>query len=142
MQKPNLSHISATKRILRYIRGTLDYGILFIATNKWNLCNNFGYTNSSWYGDTDERKSIVGYMFLLGGSPVALSSKKELFAAFYSCEVEYVAASLCACQTIWLLNIIDEFEGQHHGVMTVKIENMFTIIFPKNVVAHGRSKHI
>lgn len=34
MQKPNLSHLSATKRILRYIRGTLDYGILFIATNK------------------------------------------------------------------------------------------------------------
>lgn len=41
-----------------------------------------------------------------------------------------------------MTNLVDEIEGQHHGVITMKNDNTFAIKFPKNLVAHGRSKHI
>lgn len=86
-----------------------------------------GYTNSSWCGEVDDRKSTTGYVFMLGGTPVFLSSRKKHGVALSSCEEEYIATSLCSCQTIWLLNLIDEIEGKFHGAMTVKINNMSPI---------------
>ncbi|XP_058745995.1 uncharacterized mitochondrial protein AtMg00810-like [Vicia villosa] len=47
MQKPNVSHIAAEKRILRYLKGTLDYGILIPASDKGKECKLVGYTDSS-----------------------------------------------------------------------------------------------
>jgi hypothetical protein len=54
-------------------------------------------------------------VFLLGGAHIAWSSKKESIVALSSCEAEYIAASLCACQAIWLVNLIDEVMGEDHG---------------------------
>jgi hypothetical protein len=48
MQKPKVSHLAAAKRILRYLKGTLDYGILFPATDEGKECKLVGYTDSSW----------------------------------------------------------------------------------------------
>lgn len=71
VQKTKLSHLTATKGILRYIRDTLDYGILFPATNKGNVCKLVGYTDSNWSSNVGDRKSTIGYVFLLGGALVA-----------------------------------------------------------------------
>ena len=46
MQKPEVSHLTATKRILRYLKGTLDYGILFPAVDEGKECKLVGYTDS------------------------------------------------------------------------------------------------
>ncbi|MCI04279.1 cationic amino acid transporter 1-like, partial [Trifolium medium] len=81
------------------------------------------------------------YVFLLGGAPIAWSSKKESVVALSSCEAEYIAASLCACQAIWLMNLIDEIMGEDHGAVTMKIDNISAINLAKNPMAHGRSKH-
>ena len=56
-----------------------------------------GYTDSSWCSDVEDRKSTIGYVFMLGGAPVAWSSRKEPVVALSSCEIEYITASLCAC---------------------------------------------
>ncbi|GAU26641.1 hypothetical protein TSUD_102510 [Trifolium subterraneum] len=142
IQKPKLSHLAAVKRILRYIRGTMDYGILFPSTDKGKQCKLVAYSDSSWCGDIEDRKSTAGYVFLLGGAPIAWSSKKESVVALSSCEVEYIAASLCACQAIWLANLIEEIMGEDHGVVKMRIDNISAINLAKNHVAHGKSKHI
>lgn len=69
MQKPKVSHLSTTKRLLRNLKGTLDYGILFPSIyegKEWKLV---GYTDSSWCGDVQDRKSTTGYVLMLGGAP-------------------------------------------------------------------------
>ena len=86
MQKPKVSHLAAMKRILRYLKGTLDYGILFPATGIGKECKLVGYTDSSWCSDTEDRKSTIGYVFMLGGAPVAWSSRKEPVVPLSSCE--------------------------------------------------------
>ncbi|GAU23070.1 hypothetical protein TSUD_183690 [Trifolium subterraneum] len=89
-----------------------------------------------------DRKSTAGYVFLLGGAPIAWSSKKESVVALSSCEAEYIATSLCACQAIWLANLIEEVMGEDHGVVKMRIDNISAINLAQNPVAHGKSKHI
>lgn len=101
-----------------------------------------GYTDSSWYSDDEDRKSIIGYVFMLGGAPIAWSSRKKLVVALSSCEVEYIIDSLCACQATQLVNLVEEITWKNHGAITMKIDNMFTINLAKNLIAHGQNKHI
>lgn len=56
MQKPKVSHLATTKRMLRYLRGTLDYEILFPINNEGKECKLVDYTDSSWCGDAKDRK--------------------------------------------------------------------------------------
>src|ERR1044072_365697 len=79
---------------------------------------------------------------MLGGASVAWSSRKEPIVALSSCETEYIAASLCACQATWMVNLVEEIIGKNHGAITMKIDNMSAINLAKNPIAHGQSKHI
>ena len=71
IQNPKVLYLTAVKRILRYLKGTLDYGILFPAADKGKACKLVRYTDSSWCSDAEDRKSTAGYVFILGGAPVA-----------------------------------------------------------------------
>lgn len=86
MQRPKVSHLAAIKRILRYIKRTLDYGILFLSIDEGKECKIVRYTDSSWCGDIEDRKFTVGYVFVLGGAPVSCSSIKEIVVVLSSCE--------------------------------------------------------
>ena len=142
IQKPNVSHRVAVKRILRYLKGTLDYGILFPAVDKGKECKLVGYTDSSWCSDAEDRKSTVRYVFMLGGVPISWSSRKEPIMALSSCEAEYIVASLCVCQVTWMVNLVEEITRKDHGAITMKIDSISAINLAKNPIAHGRSKHI
>ncbi|XP_050918572.1 secreted RxLR effector protein 161-like [Lathyrus oleraceus] len=77
MKKPKVSHLLGIKRILRCLKGTLDYDIFFPATDEGKECKLVGYIDSSWCGDAKDKKSITGYVFMLGGAPVAWSSENS-----------------------------------------------------------------
>lgn len=128
MQKSKLSHLATTKRILRYIRGTLGYEILFPTTNERRECMLVGYTDSSWCGDVDDIKFRAGYVFMLDGAPFSRSSRKEPIMSLSSCELKYIAKSLFAYQGVWLANLIDEIEDDDHGVVIdeiLKVSNVY-----------------
>ena len=74
---------------------------------------------------------------MLGGAPVSWSLRKEPVVALSSCEVEYIAASLCACQATWMVNLVEEITRKDHGAITIKIDNMSAINLAKNPIAHG-----
>jgi hypothetical protein len=142
MARPKVSHLTATKRILMYIRGSMDYGIMFPSADQGKKCRLIGYTDSNWCGDIDDRKSTAGYIFSLGGSPVSWCWRKEPVVALSSCEAEYIVASLCSCQAVWLMNLMDEIGSEKCEVVTLRIDNISAINLAKNPIAHGRSKHI
>lgn len=70
LDKPSLNHVTAAKRVLRYLKGTPDYALLFNTTDE-NLC---GYSNSDWAGSSDDRRSTSGFTFSLGGAPISWKS--------------------------------------------------------------------
>ena len=63
MENPTLDHLSATKRILRYVKGTLNFGLRYSKYQSQDPL--IGYSDSDFAGDMDDRKSTSGYVFLL-----------------------------------------------------------------------------
>lgn len=72
MKAPSLTHMKEAKRILQYVKGTLDYGLFYTIANDCRLC---GFSDSDWGGD-DNRKSTTGFVFFIGTTAFAWSSKK------------------------------------------------------------------
>lgn len=60
MEKPRISHFLAAKRIKRYVKGTLDFGILFHDRKEGSQVEIYGYSDADWSGDKDDRKSAAG----------------------------------------------------------------------------------
>ena len=63
MKAPKESHWLAAKRILRYVKRTMEFGLFYPYDDEAML---YGYSDSDWGGDQDERKSTTGYIFYLG----------------------------------------------------------------------------
>ena len=139
MEEPRQEHFKAAKRILRYVRGSIDQGLFYTQCADSRLV---GYTDSDYGGDLDKRKSTSGYMFNIGSATFSWSSKKQSVVALSSCEAEYIAASTCACQAIWLRSLMKELQHQQEAPTEILIDNKSAIALAKNPVAHGRSKHI
>ncbi|KAG9450495.1 hypothetical protein H6P81_010460 [Aristolochia fimbriata] len=112
MEQPRRDHFAAAKRILRYIKGTLGFGLFYSASEASRL---IGYTDSDYGGDIDSRKSTSGYMFNIGSGAFSWSSKKQAVVALSTCEAEYVAAATCTCQAVWIRNIMKELHNDQEA---------------------------
>lgn len=110
MSKPTTLHLQAAKRVLRYLRGTVDFGIWFKRGGTGEVSV---YTDIDFAGDEDSRKSTSGYVFLMDGSAVAWLSKKQPIVTLSTTEAEYVAASVCASQAIWFKRILEELGSRY-----------------------------
>ena len=139
MEKPTMSHMKAAKRILRYLRGTLDCGIFYSSSQDLNLV---GYCDSDFAGDIDDRKSTTGFVFLMGNNAIAWCSKKQPIVTLSSCESEYVAATSCTCHAIWLRQLLKELHLEQKEATVVMIDNKSAQALAKNPVFYDRNKHI
>jgi len=69
-------------------------------------------------------------------------SKKQPIVTLSTCEAEYVVASLNVCHAIWLRNLLSKLEMKQKGGTTFQVDNKSAIELAKNLINHGRSKHI
>jgi hypothetical protein len=90
----------------------------------------------------EDKKSTSGYAFLMGSSVVSWCSKKQSIVTLLTTEAEFVAATVCACQGVWMKRILKELRHSDKGCTTIMCDNSSTIKLSKNPVMHGRSKHI
>ncbi|KAK2965409.1 hypothetical protein RJ640_001486 [Escallonia rubra] len=63
MEAPTMTHMKAAKRILRYLKGTIEFGLFYSPSNNFKLSV---YCDSDWAGDLDDRKSTTGFVFYMG----------------------------------------------------------------------------
>lgn len=145
MDDPRHSHLVAAKRILRYLKGTIDFGILFPKRNQ-GVTELVGYSDSDWCGDRSDRRSTTGYLFKFLNAPISWCSKKQPVVALSSCEAEYIAVSYAACQALWHESLMKEIQVEMLGIMQLYVDmyvdNKSAINLAKNLVSHGKSKHI
>ena len=100
MSNPSKQHWVGVKRILRYIRGTSNFGLKFSADDKEPLI--YGYSDADWAGDIETRRSTSGYVFQIGNSTISWCSRKQSSVAKSSTEAEYIALSFATQEAIWL----------------------------------------
>ena len=75
MSKPGKDHWTGVKRILRYIQGTLNYGLIFSADDSNNLL--VGYSDADCAGNLDTRHSTSGFVFQIQSNTVSWCSKRQ-----------------------------------------------------------------
>lgn len=140
MERPTIQHQQAVEHILRYVKGTLDFGLVYKKEGSNRVL--FGFSDSDLAGDVVDRRSTGGICFYLNGSLISWVSQKQRVIALSSCEAEYMVATTAACQSIWLRGLLSEISGQQIGPVILYVDNRSAIELIKNHVLHGKSKHI
>ena len=137
--KPSKQHWTAVKRIMRYLQGTINFGLLF---NRCGSKKFVGFSDADWAGDLDDRKSTSGYLFQIGGGAVTWRSKKQTCVALSTAEAEYMALASAVQEAIWMRQLTDELGNGPTEATTIFEDNQSAICMAKNPQFHGRAKHI
>ncbi|GKD76593.1 putative ribonuclease H-like domain-containing protein [Tanacetum coccineum] len=135
---PKVSHLQAVKRLFRYLKGQLKLGLLYPKDSPFDL---EAYTNSDYAGASLDRKSTTGGCQFLGSRLISWQCKKQTIVANSTTEAEYVAASSCCGQVLWIQNQLLNY-GYNFMNTKIFIDNESTICIVKNPVFHSKTKHI
>lgn len=129
-QQPTVEHWQALKRIVRYLQGTKKLMLQF----KRNPTSSplVGYVDADWASDTEDRKSVSGYLFHVFGSTVTWCSKKQTTVATSSSEAEYIALSAAVAESLWLQGILEDLQESTKPV-TLYEDNRSCICMAKNL---------
>ncbi|GKB96657.1 retrovirus-related pol polyprotein from transposon TNT 1-94 [Tanacetum coccineum] len=135
---PKVSHLYAVKRIFRYLKGQPKLGLWYPKDSPFDLV---AYTDSDYAGASLDRKSTTGGCQFLGCRLISWQCKKQTVVANSTTEAEYVAASSCCGQVLWIQNQLLDY-GYNFMHTKIFIDNNNTICIIKNPVFHSKTKHI
>ena len=135
---PKESHLSAVKRIFRYLKGSPNLGLWYPKDSAFEL---IGYSDADFAGCKIDRKSTTGGCQLLGGKLVSWSSKKQNTVSTSTAEAEYVAAGSCCSQILWMKNQLADY-GFELKRIPIFCDSTSAIAITNNPVLHSRTKHI
>ena len=107
LHAPTTKHFQAIKRILRYVKGTLSYGLHFTRPSSSLI----GYSDVDWARCIETRRSTYGYSIFLGGNLVSWSAKKQPTVSRSSCEFEYRAMANTAAENVWITHLLRELHA-------------------------------
>ncbi|KAL5493039.1 hypothetical protein ACEPAI_4487 [Sanghuangporus weigelae] len=139
MHKPGRVHWVAARRVLQYLKGTKDLGLIYRFDGSEIP---IAYSDSNWAGDLSDRKSTTGFLFMLKGGPVAWKSRKQSVVAKSTAEAEYIALSACAQEGIWFRNFFSEINHTFQQPLLIYIDNQPALQMIKNPVYLSKTKHI
>ncbi|GJU52944.1 ribonuclease H-like domain-containing protein [Tanacetum coccineum] len=139
MHDPREPHLSALKRILRYVRGTLSYGLQLYSSMTSSLV---AYSDADWAGCPTTRRSTSGYCVFLGNNLLSWSSKRQFTLSRSSAEAEYRGVANAVAETCWLRNLLRELHTPLATATLVYCDNVSAIYLSSNPVQHQRTKHI
>uniref|UniRef100_A0A2N9ISJ0 Integrase catalytic domain-containing protein n=1 Tax=Fagus sylvatica TaxID=28930 RepID=A0A2N9ISJ0_FAGSY len=138
MNTPTDIHLTATKRILRYLRGTLDHGLHYTP----GPISISAFSDADWAGDPNDRRSTSGLLFFLGNNPITWSAKKQLTVSRSSTEAEYRALASASAELCWLRTLLKDLGLYLHDPPILWCDNISALAIASNPVFHARTKHI
>ncbi|XP_021733475.1 uncharacterized protein LOC110700265 [Chenopodium quinoa] len=139
MHAPTNEHMSALKRIIRYIQGTLSFGLHLYESDVDRLIS---YTDVDWGGCPDTRRSTSGYCVFLGDNLISWSSKRQPTLSKSSAEAEYRGVANVVSDSCWIRNLLLELHRPIQKAILVYCDNVKAIYLSGNPVQHQRTKHI
>lgn len=138
MEKPTVQDWNQIKRIFRYLRGTVDYGIIYSKAEELKV-----YSDADFAGDKRTRRSTTGIVAIFSGGPISWTSQLQKVVATSTTEAEIISASEGAKELVWLKRLLSELIEMPGEVLpTLYVDNASAIKLAKNPEYHRRSKHI
>lgn len=140
LNNPTSVHWTMVKRIIRYVKGTTNFGLYY--KSNVNLCLSV-YSDSDYAGDLVTRRSTSGHVFMLGLSTVSWQAQRQSIVTLSSTEAEYIAACEAVKGLVWINRLVKEINNDiEYDQPTVYVDNQSTIRLVKNPEFHKRTKHI
>ena len=139
MTRPQISHLQAVKRILRYISDTKDFGILYPTTN--DLCVTC-FVDADFAGDEENAKSTTGLVFRIGTASITWMSKCQSCVALSSSEVEYMGLSAAVREATWLEKLTSDLGLEAVKPIAIHCDNEASMRMVVNPEINHRNKHI
>ncbi|GKC15460.1 putative ribonuclease H-like domain-containing protein [Tanacetum coccineum] len=135
---PKVLHLHVVKRIFKYLKGQPKLGLWYPKDSPFDL---EAYTDNDYAGASLNRKSTTGGCQFLERRLISWQCKKQTIVANFTTKTEYVAASCCCGQVLWIQNQMLDYR---YNFMNTKIfiDNESTICIVKNQVFHSKTKHI
>jgi hypothetical protein len=137
---PTDIHWSHLKRVLRYLKGTINYGLVFRRRN--GATPLLGYADADWGKNLQDRRSISGNIFQVYDGTVSWMTRKQNTVALSSTEAEYVSLSQAFCEAIWLRNLLEELGVQVDHPVPLYEDNQSCIRIAEEPCDHKRMKHV
>lgn len=139
MQKPLEDHWSAALRVVRYLKGTSDQGIML-----WSKCDLqiTAYCDADWPSCSSTRRSLSAYVVFLGDSLVSWKTKKQRTVARSLAEAEYRAMADTTCELKWLKRLLGMLGFTHKAPIRMHCDSKSAIHIATNHVFHERTKHV
>ncbi|XP_035837289.1 secreted RxLR effector protein 161-like [Helianthus annuus] len=139
MQDPRKPHYLAIQRVLRYVKGTVNKGVMFKRELNPELT---GMCDADYAGDLNEKRSTTGYVFMYGSSPVSWCSKRQPTVSLSTTEAEYRAAAMAVQECTWLTQLFRDLNQAIPYRIKLLYDNQSAIKLAENPVFHARTKHI
>eukprot|EP00961_Rhodomonas_salina_P184154 2486705-Rhodomonas_salina.1 len=107
VQNPGAAHLRSARLTLAYLAGTADRGITYGRPEHASHVNClFGWVDSDYAADPDTHRSVTGYVVSLNNCQVSWKAKQQSCTTLSSAEAEFVAASMCGQEVIYLRNLL------------------------------------
>ncbi|XP_047259222.1 secreted RxLR effector protein 161-like [Capsicum annuum] len=139
MHNPKKHHMEAVWRILRYVKSTIDSGLLY---KKVEECELVGYCDSDYGGDHDTRHSTTGFVFKLGAGAISWCSKRQPTVSMSTTQAEYRVAAVAAQESTWLMQLMKDLQQPVRHVVPLYCDNQSTICLAENPIFQARTKHV
>ncbi|GKA91985.1 hypothetical protein Tco_0813910 [Tanacetum coccineum] len=137
-ENPNEHHVSAVKRVFRYLKGTINLGLWYPKDSGFDLT---AYSDADHAGCHLDRKSKSRNVQFLGDKLVCWSSKKQNCVSMSTAESEYVVVSGCCAQVLWMRTQLTDY-GFFYDKVPIYCDSQSAIAISCNPVQHTRTKHI
>ena len=124
MVGPKRVHCTAARHILRYMRGTVEYGLRYARGDGVRLCE---FTDAYWSGRSVEKKRTSRCCFNVGSGVVSWCSRKQKSVALSFAEAEYMAANTATCEAIWLRKLLVSLFRQRMEATSIYCDNQSCI---------------
>jgi hypothetical protein len=137
--EPRCVHLVAAKHVMRYLKGTMDYGLSYDGDHDFTLS---GYTDADWAGSVADRKRTSRCCFSLGSAMISWQSRKQSSIYLNTMDAEYIAACSASCEAIWVRKLLTGLFDLEMRETMILCDNQSCIKMTENPVFHDRSKHI
>jgi hypothetical protein len=139
---PGQPHLDQAEWCLAYLVGHLDMGITYSAPQGLKLNIMEAWVDSDYAADPDTRRSVTGYIITLNDGPIAWKSKRQACVTLSSAEAEFVAASICGVEVLYIRSILRGFGYRQDKPTTVWEDNAACIAMSENPVNPEKSRHV
>ncbi|KAL4287142.1 hypothetical protein AHAS_Ahas19G0156600 [Arachis hypogaea] len=138
MHSLTINHWKAMKRILHYIKGTINQGLLFAKNTYFRLLS---FADADCGADIDDRRSIIGYCVYLGRNLIVWKCNKQQAVNRSSIEVEFRTLAAMQSKLVWTQNLLHKLNIQILIVPIIYCDNQSTYLLATNPILHNKFKH-